>query len=85
MLSCLILCSVLFSTCSKPKPVLQPVLVGDTRIVAKVVAGAVAWQPGENQAGTYYLVTPALIERLFTLALENSELKAEIKKLEAQK
>ena len=59
--------------------------MGDTRIVAKVVAGVVQWQPLENQAGTYYVVTPALMKRLFSLALENSELKAEIKKLEAQK
>jgi len=86
-LLCSILCSLSFflTTACKPKIVNNPVLIGDTRIVGKVAGGYVQWQTGENQAGTYYVVTPALLKKLFALALENSELRAEIKKLEAEK
>jgi hypothetical protein len=74
-----------WATACKPRVVTTPVLIGDTRIVGKVNAGTIQWEAGENQTGAYYVVTPALLRKLFALALENSELRAEIKKLEAGK
>jgi len=41
-------------------------------------------EPGQDPAGSYYIVTPALIKKIFALALQNSELLAEIKKLQAK-
>ena len=79
----LIILSLIWAAACKPRVVTNSVLIGDTRIVGKVAGGYVQWQAGENQAGTYYVVTPALLKKLFALALENSELRAEIKKLEA--
>jgi len=72
------------ATACKPRVVTTPVLIGDTRIVGKVTAGVVTWQPGENPAGAYYIVTPALIRTVFLLAMENQELRAAGKKLQAK-
>lgn len=73
-----------FSATCKPRVEVKPVLIGEVRIVGKVASGAVVWQPGESQSGPYYIVTPALVTRLFSLALDNQELRAEIKKLQAK-
>ena len=72
------------ATACKPRVVTTPVLIGEVRIVGKVAAGAVVWQPGESPSGPYYIVTPAVIARLFSLGLENAELRAVIKKLQAK-
>lgn len=72
-----------WTTC-KPRLVPQPIFVGDARIAGKITAGAVSWEPGQDPAGSYYIVTPALIKKIFALALQNSELLAEIKKLQAK-
>ena len=83
-LLCLTACSLLLWATCKPRVVTQPVLIDEVRIVGKVTSGAVVWQPGESQSGPYYIVTPALVTRLFSLALDNQELRAEIKKLQAK-
>lgn len=78
-------CWVAFSAIScRPRVETKPVLLGDVRIAGKVTSGIISWQPGEDQARLYYVVTPALVSRLFSLALENRELLAEIKKLQAK-
>lgn len=59
-------------------------LIGGARIAGKIIAGAVVWEPGEDQAGNYYVVTPAFVKVCLGLAIENTELKATIKKLLAE-
>lgn len=60
-----------------------PVFIGEARIVGKVEAGQIQWEPQENQGGKYFVVTEAYVKTCLGLALENSELRAEIKKLQA--
>ena len=49
-----------------------------------MVGGALVWEPNENQGQSAYVVTPAFVKICLGLALENVELKAEIKKLRAK-
>jgi len=75
-------CSLSFWTCNKT--IITPVLIGEARIVGKVEAGSLKWEPNENQGQAAYVVTPAFVKVCLGLALENAELKAEIKKLQAK-
>lgn len=79
----LIFCSLNFWTC-RPEPELTPVLIGEAKIVGKVADGQLRWEPLENQLQSAYVVTPAFVKVCLGLALENTELKAEIKKLQAR-
>ena len=79
MLSCLLF----WGTC-KPRIVHEPVLIGSVRIVAKVRAGALTWEPGEDQSRLYYVVEPAAVWKLAGLAMENQHFKLKIARLEAQ-
>ena len=79
----LILFSLSFWSC-KPRVETIPVLIGSARIVGKVEAGAIAWEPKEDPGQAAYIVTPAFVKTCLALALENAELKAEIKKLLAK-
>ena len=54
------------------------------RIVAKVQAGSLVWEPGEDQSRLYYVVEPAVVWKLAGLAMENQLLKLKIERLEAQ-
>lgn len=76
--------SCLISWTCKSTTVISPVLIGDARITGKVVGGALVWEPNENQGQSAYVVTPAFVKICLGLALENVELKAEIKKLRAK-
>lgn len=78
----LIFCCLNFSTC-RTRVVKEPVLIGDARIVGKIVAGAVVFEPKENPNGDYYIVTSAYVRKMFYLAITVSEQAAEIKRLEA--
>jgi len=60
------------------------VLIGSVRVVAKVQAGVLAWEPGEDQSRLYYVVEPAALWRLAGLAMENQLLKLEVERLRAQ-
>jgi hypothetical protein len=46
--------------------------------------GTILWTAGEHTQGTYYVVTPAFIAKIFSLALEVKELRAEVAKLQAK-
>src|SRR4030042_621547 len=75
MLSCLLF----WGTC-KPKIIHEPVLIGSVRVVAKVRAGALAWEPGEDQTRLYYVVEPAAVWKLAGLAMGNPPLKTKIER-----
>jgi hypothetical protein len=79
----MLFCLLFWGTC-KPRIVHEPVLIGSVRVVAKVRAGALAWEPGEDQSRLYYVVEPAAVWKLAGLAMENQLLKLKIERLEAQ-
>ena len=80
----LICCSLSFWTSCKPRIETVPVAIGDARIVGKIVNGVASFEPGENQAGDYLIVTKALWYETYKLAWKVRELELEIKKLEAK-
>ena len=79
----LTLCLLSSWTC-RTRTVVSPVLIGEAKIVGKIADGQLRWEPLENQLQNAYAVTPAFVKVCLGLALENTELKAEIKKLQAR-
>ena len=59
-------------------------LIGSVRVVARLQAGIVAWEPGEDQSRLYYVVEPAALWKLAGLAMENELLRLKVERLEAQ-
>jgi hypothetical protein len=82
-LALLTLFSLSFSSC-RPRVEISPVLIGEARIVGKVQAGALSWEPNEAQTQAAYVVTPAFVKVCLALAIENRQLKVEIQKLLAK-
>jgi hypothetical protein len=80
----LIVCSLNFWTSCKPEIQQVPVAIGETKIVGKIVNGAVTFEPGENPAGDYFIITKALWWTTYKLAQKVRLLELEIKKLEAK-
>jgi hypothetical protein len=60
------------------------VAIGEARIVGRVVAGANVWQPGEDQARDYLIVTKAYPVEIFRLVMKVQELNLEIERLKAK-
>jgi hypothetical protein len=60
------------------------VLIGSVRVVAKIQAGVLVWEAGEDQSRLYYVVEPAAVWKLAGLAMENQLLKLEIEKLRVE-
>jgi len=76
----LILFFLTYSAC-KPRIVLDPIYIGEARIVGKIISGTMVFEPGEDPQKTYYIVMPAFLLKAAELAMENAELKLTIKKL----
>jgi hypothetical protein len=77
--------SCLISWNCRTKTIVSPVLIGEARIAGTIEKGEVKWEPKEIQSAQFYIVTPAFVKVCLGLALENSELKAEIKKLQTRR
>ena len=60
-----------------------PVAIGEARIVGRMVAGAVIWEPNEDQARDYLIVTKAYPVELFRLIYRIRALELEIERLKA--
>lgn len=58
-----------------------PVAIGEARIVGRMVAGAVIWEPNEDQARDYLVVTKAYPVELFRLIYRIRALELEIERL----
>jgi hypothetical protein len=52
--------------------------------VGKIEAGILVWEPKELTTQSAYVVTSGFVKLCLALAIENTELKAEIKKLLAK-
>ncbi len=83
ILGLLTLCSLSYWNC-KTRVTVEPVLIGETRIVGKITDGKIVWEPKETGAGKYYIVTPAFVKTTIGLAMENAELRKAIEKLIAK-
>lgn len=66
--------------CSHSKPP-TVVLIGEARAVGTIAAGVVAFEPGENQAGSYIIVTKALFLQAAWATKEVVVLRKEIDRL----
>lgn len=76
--------SLTFWASCKPRIQQIPVPIGEARIVGRVVAGAVVWEPNEDQARDYLVVTKAYPVELFRVAHRIRELELEIERLKAE-
>ena len=81
----LICCSLSFWTSCKPKIQTVPVAIGEARIVGTFTAGIITLTPGENPAGSYFVVTKAFWYEAYKLAWKVKALELEIEKLKAEK
>lgn len=80
-----ILLSLTFFPACRTRVELRPVRIPDARIVGSIEAGAIVWEPGEDQAGRYIIVTEGYPVELVRLAYKILELELEIKELKAGK
>lgn len=76
--------SLSFSVACRTKVQQVPVAIGEARIVGRIVAGAIVWQPGEDQARDYLIVTKAYPVEIFRLVMRIRELNLEIERLKAK-
>jgi hypothetical protein len=60
------------------------VAIGDVRVVGKIVNGVASFEPGENQAGDYFIITKAFWFTTYKLAWKIRLLEIEIERLKAK-
>jgi hypothetical protein len=79
-LTSLIVFSLSFSVVCKPK-ILPPVVIGDARIVGKIVAGEVIFQPSEDAKGNYFIINRAFTVRFYRALWDLELARKEIERL----
>lgn len=67
------------------KPKLQPVPVGDVRVVGTMQGGVLQFLPGEKPDGDYLIVTRAFAIKLYDALAQNKELKLQLQALQLKK
>jgi hypothetical protein len=56
----------------------------DAKLVGKVLAGALTFEPNEDPKGNYLVATPAYVQYYFYLQLTAKEMELEISRLKAK-
>lgn len=82
--TCLLLIALSALSLALPacKPRIEPpTIVGDDRIVGKIVGGALQFEPKENPNGDYFIVTQIFVASKFALAIRVRALELECQKL----
>lgn len=73
-----------FWTNCKPRIRTVPIAIGEVRIIGRIVNNVVSFEPGENPAGSYFIITRAFWYETYKLAWKVKALKLEIEKLKAK-
>lgn len=74
--------ALLLSYSATCKPQIVPVAIGEARIVGKILNGAApVWEPKEDPAKSYFIVTTAYVMEHYSLMWTVKEQTAEIEKL----